>query len=64
MNGFRGLLVALGCLCAATVASAEEHCLVTGAMAIAGCNSRMDLLLGTDGLFDDAYPCYWGEVRR
>src|SRR5580698_9227694 len=55
MNSFRGLLVALGCLVASTVASAAEHCLVTGAMAIAGYNSRMDLLLGTDGLFDDAY---------
>jgi hypothetical protein len=55
MNSFRVSLLALGFAGLSTVASAQEHCLVREAMAIAGYNSRMDLLLGTDGLFDDAY---------
>jgi hypothetical protein len=55
MNSLRALLLVLGVAGVSQVASAEEHCMVTGAMAIAGYNSRMDLILGTDGLLDDAY---------
>jgi len=40
---------------ASTVRAAEEHCLVVQAMAVAGYDARMQLLVGTDEIFNSAY---------
>jgi hypothetical protein len=40
---------------APTARAAEEHCLVTQAIASAGYDARMDLLFGTDDIFTAAY---------
>jgi hypothetical protein len=42
-------------IAAPTANAAEEHCLVTQAIASAGYDARMDLLIGTDDIFTAAY---------
>lgn len=55
MKVVRSLLSVLVFLGASGIGSAEEHCLVVQAMAVTGYDQRMELLLGTDQLFDRAY---------
>jgi|HubBroStandDraft_4_1064222.scaffolds.fasta_scaffold304359_2 hypothetical protein len=52
--GYPTLFVAL-LAGASTASAAEEHCLVVQAIALAGYNARMQLLVGTDSAFDSAY---------
>jgi hypothetical protein len=52
--GIQALLIA-ALAGASSARAAEEHCLVVQAMALAGYNERMQLLVGTDDIFTSAF---------
>lgn len=55
MRAIRLTLLSIVLVGAPAVSEAEEHCLVTQAMAVAGYEARMQLLVGTDDIFNSAF---------
>jgi hypothetical protein len=57
--------LAMLCIVGVSVAeAAQEHCLVVGAMARAGYDTRLQLLVGTDSAFATAYWTMQADSKR
>jgi len=64
MRGIHVALLLIVLAGASTARAAEEHCLVVQAMALAGYEARMQLLVGTDDMFTSAFYTERAESKK